>query len=243
MNHLSLFSGIGGLDLAAEWAGFTTVAFVERDPYCQRVLAKRWPGITIISDVRWVDGRPISSKLFSTPQAHDSGKGNPARVGRFGTEHGGRNLNDEILHPEFQSSPVGSLANLIPLQESVKRLLMIVTCGPNLPVSFARFARDGSSQRMFPVSSTANLDGSLVPFSGTWPTWGIARDGACGELPTLVRCTAANESSSWPTPDTGMGPHGRRGVSGNPDHQSAKNLEAMVRRWPTPTSRDPPGSI
>jgi hypothetical protein len=38
------------------------------------------------------------------------------------------------------------------------------------------------------------------PFSGTWPTWGIARDGACGELPTLERCTAANESSSWPTP-------------------------------------------
>lgn len=52
MNHLSLFSGIGGLDLAAEWAGFTTVAFVERDPYCQRVLAKRWPGVPIFSDVR-----------------------------------------------------------------------------------------------------------------------------------------------------------------------------------------------
>jgi len=58
MNHLlSLFSGIGGLDLAAEWAGFRTVAFVERDPYCQRVLAKRWPGVPILSDVRAVKGQ------------------------------------------------------------------------------------------------------------------------------------------------------------------------------------------
>lgn len=37
----------------------------------------------------------IESGLWATPQAHDTAPGNPERVGRFGTEHGGRNLNDE----------------------------------------------------------------------------------------------------------------------------------------------------
>lgn len=43
---------------------------------------------------------PISesaSGLWPTPQAHDAKKGDPSRVGRFGTKHGGRNLNDEVM--------------------------------------------------------------------------------------------------------------------------------------------------
>ena len=33
--HLDLFSGIGGFALAARWAGFETVAFIEIEPYAQ----------------------------------------------------------------------------------------------------------------------------------------------------------------------------------------------------------------
>lgn len=49
--HIDLFSGIGGFALAARWAGFRTIAFCERDKYCQRVLKKHWPEVSIFGDI------------------------------------------------------------------------------------------------------------------------------------------------------------------------------------------------
>ena len=54
MTHVSLFTGIGGLDLAAGRAGFRTVLQVERDPYCLKVLGKHWPTVPRITDVKEV---------------------------------------------------------------------------------------------------------------------------------------------------------------------------------------------
>jgi DNA (cytosine-5)-methyltransferase 1 len=52
---LDLFSGIGGFSLGLERAGaFRTVAFCEREPFCQAVLRKHWPATPIYDDVRTI---------------------------------------------------------------------------------------------------------------------------------------------------------------------------------------------
>lgn len=61
MKGLSLFSGIGGLDLAFEWAGGEVVAMCEIDPYCQKVLRKHWPKIPIFGNVKELKGSDIKA--------------------------------------------------------------------------------------------------------------------------------------------------------------------------------------
>ena len=51
MNHGSLFSGIGGFDLAAEWMGWTNIFQVEWDKWCRKVLAKNFPDTLRFGDI------------------------------------------------------------------------------------------------------------------------------------------------------------------------------------------------
>lgn len=55
MTHASLFSGIGGFDLAAEWAGWTNAFNCEIDPFCRKVLKYHFPDAEQYGDIRTTD--------------------------------------------------------------------------------------------------------------------------------------------------------------------------------------------
>jgi DNA (cytosine-5)-methyltransferase 1 len=57
LRMLSLFAGIGGADLAAEWTGqIEVVGQVEIDAFCIRVLEQHWPYVKRMGDIREVRG-------------------------------------------------------------------------------------------------------------------------------------------------------------------------------------------
>lgn len=86
---LSLFSGIGGIDLGLERAGMRVVAQCEIDPFCRAVLAKHWPHVERFDDVQRLDGTVWAGRVdlvaggFPCQDISTAGKGK-------GIEHGER---------------------------------------------------------------------------------------------------------------------------------------------------------
>ena len=79
LTHASFFSGVGGLDLGLERAGWRTVSFSEIDPYASAVLAERWPGVVNLGDIVRLAGR--SARGDGSHGAESERDGNAAHHG------------------------------------------------------------------------------------------------------------------------------------------------------------------
>lgn len=55
MKHISLFSGIGGFDLASEWMGWENIAHCEWNPFGQTILKYLWPKAISYEDITKTD--------------------------------------------------------------------------------------------------------------------------------------------------------------------------------------------
>ena len=53
MSHIDLCSGVGGFALGFEWAGLSKpVLFCDIEPWSRKILAKHWPQVPIVEDVK-----------------------------------------------------------------------------------------------------------------------------------------------------------------------------------------------
>lgn len=143
---------------------------------------------------------------------------------------------NEGLQEESTYSREASRVNLTALLESVKRLMMSVISGRNLPGLFANLIPDSSLSKMYWASLQVNLDGSSDEYLETWPKWGIMRDGACYAHPTPERHTGGKELLLWATPAAAdcQGSHG--GGQGRSLRTDIYNIKHGM--WPTPRSRE-----
>jgi DNA (cytosine-5)-methyltransferase 1 len=71
----SLFSGIGGMDYGLSQAGLEHVFFCESDPWRRQVLAARWPGVPVFSDVRDVARREPTGRTSAVPDSPSDHEG------------------------------------------------------------------------------------------------------------------------------------------------------------------------
>lgn len=63
MNHGSLFSGLGGFDLAALWNGWDNKFHSDIDPFCLTVLKHHFPNATTYTDIRGTDFTPWRDRI------------------------------------------------------------------------------------------------------------------------------------------------------------------------------------
>ena len=63
MTHASLFSGIGGFDLAAQMVGLTNIFQVEIDEFCHKVLRKNFPNVQRFKDIREFNGNEAAGSI------------------------------------------------------------------------------------------------------------------------------------------------------------------------------------
>jgi len=52
MQIIDTFSGIGGFSLAGNWLGWRPICFCEIDPWCQKVIKKHWPDVSVFDDIK-----------------------------------------------------------------------------------------------------------------------------------------------------------------------------------------------
>ena len=248
MKALSLFSGIGGLDIAAESCGIETAAFCEIEPFAVQVLERRFPAIENHGDItrftnrtlRELGGSPFL--LFKCPADYD---------GAIDVVHGGFPCQD--LSVAGQKAGLGGKRSglwfemLRVISEFRPRYVVAenVRGAVNLALDTVYSNLVNEGYKVYPYVISASAVGAPHQRERLF-VFGVRRDvahafaerlqgseraGAFCEDGTASSQPAAEcgKGSLWPTPSV-HGNYNRAGVS----DKSGNGLSTAVKLWPTP---------
>lgn len=214
MKHLSLCTGIGGLDLAAEWAGFETVAQCEIDEYASMVLAKNFRGVPNLHDIRTVTNERLAEFGIDRREITVISAGFPCQpyslAGKGRGDRDERDLWGEVARVVGELRPKWFV-------------------GENTPGLFAR-----SNQRYF---RRVLDDLAALGYSVGWGIWGACDVGAPHKRDRVFIMAHADGEShgggqvfqeNFPTPTVADS----KNIGFNGSHQF--NLHKYVAIFPTP---------
>lgn len=238
MRALSLFSGIGGLDIAAHAAGIETVAFCEIEPFACQILAKRFPGVPIINDVREViaDGSlgtiDVVHGGFPCQDLSVAGKQRGLSGDRSGLWYEMLRVVSELRPAYVLAENVRGACNLaLPTVVSGLERAGYEVRASVVPAS--AFGAPHKRERLFVLGVKRDVADAIAEGlqRGEW-RGALLEQGASAPEPTTER----GEGSLWPTPSV-CGNYNRRGLSEN----SGDGLATAVKMWPTPRANKPEG--
>ena len=219
MNVLSLFSGIGGIDLGLERAGMTITGQVEIDDYCQKVLKKHWPDVMKWKNIKGFNALLERLMLY----AEDP----PARTSRL-LEKGQALEENEAVYGLKCSDALGYYDQ----DTSSWRTFQHLLDGSTFRHDYRRIRREWKVvDGQWKLSSTKVLRSALVVFKRA----GMIRNGIVYRRPPLVPLTDVIGCSSLPTPT----PHrkGNQSQGGGAPYRPSLTEMAEAgdfrRHWPT----------
>ena len=257
----SLFSGIGGLDLACEqvFEG-QTVWQVEREPYCQKVLAARWPDAERFDDVTQVSAdvlEPVDVLCGGFPCQDLSIAGK--RAGLDGTRSG---LYSEMMRLVSELRPrfvvFENVPALMKYRERVHDDLAALGYGSRWQMCQASDVGAPHRRRRVFVLAIRDASGCIVlPRPSEQrdlfaPVWSQRKDKlwptalADGDRRTMFAQGGEplGHAVRWPTPCASDGQGSRSVPQGtSPTGKRPNGTKAMISlqaaaRWPTPCARD-----
>ena len=174
LTHGSLFTGIGGFDIAAHMAGFSNAFMVEIDPYCQALLKLRFPGVPLIGDIR-----NVTKETFANAEG---GKNNQRGLAVMD----GKTATSQSLNPAVSTGN----------QHNGNTLTLLTAGVPCQPASIAGKRRGKDDDRwLWPeaIRVLSELQPSWAVFEN--PV-GIGSLGEFGKVPEMG-AAAADEMGGW----------------------------------------------